>query len=184
MRARPASTPSRVALGEPALCAWAASGAPAAPSALDRQPSSRRLIAPRGSDVSRGIGLSRAPIQIPAPFPRSAPPSLTMASAFTASAPRGQGSASSALRSVRPASLDVHNLAFLSNLSDLPARSWVPGSHRRPPELEFEGRGLRSRSRQGNQISAGKAANRSLHPLRSLFLFFFSFLPSTVRTTR
>lgn len=154
MRPRPASTATRGALGAPVRCAWAASGAPAAPSALDRQPSSPRLIAPRGSDVSPGTGLSRAPIQIPAPFPRSAPPSLTMASAFTASAPRGQGSAPSALRSVRPASLDAHTLAFLPGLSDLPPKSWVPGSHRRPPELEFEGRGLRSWSRWGNQVSA------------------------------
>lgn len=90
-RRLPAQTASRGALRAPARCAPAASGAPAAPSALDRQPSSPRLIAPRGSDVSPGIGQSQALIQIPAPFPRSAPPSLTMASAFTASPLGGQG---------------------------------------------------------------------------------------------
>lgn len=92
-RRLPALTASPGVLRAPALSAPAASGAPAAPSALARQPSSRRLIAPRGSDVSPGINQSQAPIQIPAPFPRSAPPSLTMASAFTASPPGGQGNA-------------------------------------------------------------------------------------------
>lgn len=68
-RPLPAPTASRGALRAPVLCAPAASGAPAAPSALARQPSSRRLIAPRGSDVSPGTGQSQAPIQIPAPLP-------------------------------------------------------------------------------------------------------------------
>lgn len=88
-RPRLAQTASGGERRAPARRASAASGALTAPSALDCQPSSRRLIAPRGSDVSPGIGQSQAPIQIPAPFPRLAPPCLTMASAFTASAPRG-----------------------------------------------------------------------------------------------
>lgn len=90
-RRLPAPTAPRGAPRAPARRASAAPGAPAAPSALDCQPSSLRLIAPRGSDVSPGVDQSPPLIQIPAPFPRSVPPSLTMASAFTASPPRAQG---------------------------------------------------------------------------------------------
>lgn len=118
-RPLPAPTASRGALRAPVLCAPAASGAPAAPSALARQPSSRRLIAPRGSDVSQGPANHRLPFKSQPPFPRSTPPCLTMASAFTASPPAGQGSAPSALESVGPRA-GAHRLAFPPNSSAFP----------------------------------------------------------------